>query len=139
LRSAGSWTPVIHITNGAANISANAAANPLTNGLHLAAFVLATFMLPVSVIGTARLAISRSPWLATIGGALGLVGWLPFSALTAQEDLTLQMMQIGPNDLVGTLWERFQQRCDDDFLSGGLRPGPPGGVRGSGDRASPLG
>jgi hypothetical protein len=55
----------------------------------------------------ARFAMRGSPSLATIGGALGLLGWLPLSALTAQEDLTLQMAQLGASDLLGTLWERF--------------------------------
>jgi hypothetical protein len=103
----GLLDPVIHVTNGTANIAANASADPVTNALHLAAFVLASFLLPVSIVGMARLAMRGSPWLATTGGALGVVGWLPLSALTAQEDLTLQMAQLGGGDLLGTLWERF--------------------------------
>ena len=110
----GLLDPVIHVTNGAANIAANAAADPFTNGLHLVAFVLDSFLLPISVIGMVRLAMLRSPWLAMIGGALGLLGWLPFSALTAQEDLTLQMAQLGGGDLFGTLWERFN---DDAIMT----------------------
>jgi hypothetical protein len=39
------------IGNGAANIAANAAANPLTNQLHVATYVLETFLLPLSVLG----------------------------------------------------------------------------------------
>ena len=62
---------------GAANIAANAAADPTTNQLHIAVYVLETFVLPASVVGLAGLALRRSPWLATIGGGLGLIGWLP--------------------------------------------------------------
>jgi hypothetical protein len=91
----GLLDPVIHVTDGAANVAANAAANPFTNGLHLASFVVGSFVLPISIIGIARLVMPRSPWLAFIGGALGLLGWLPMSALTAQEDLTLQMARLG--------------------------------------------
>ena len=99
---------VVHVTNGVANIAANTFANPYTNALHLASFVLGSFVLPLSIIGIARLLMPRSPWLATIGGALGLLGWLPFSALTAQEDLTLQMARLGGDtQLLGELWERF--------------------------------
>jgi hypothetical protein len=113
----GGWLdPVVHVTNGAANITANATANPVTNGLHLAAFVLDSFLLPISVIGMARLAMRGSPWLATVGGALGLVGWLPFSALTAQEDLTLQMAQLGGGDLLGRLWENFNNDLTMTFF-----------------------
>jgi hypothetical protein len=95
------------IGNGAANIAANAAANPLTNQLHVATYVLETFLLPLSVLGLAGLAIRRSPWLATIGGGLGLLGWLPWSALTAQDDLTFQMAQMGSSLQFVALWNRF--------------------------------
>jgi hypothetical protein len=104
----GLLDPVIHVTNGAANIAANAAANPFTNSLHLASFVVGSFVLPISIIGIARLVMPRSPWLALIGGTLGLVGWLPMAALTAQEDLTLQMARLGGDtQLLGALWEQF--------------------------------
>ena|SRR5437868_5108235 len=79
----GMLDPLIHVTNGLEDVNANATANPVTNGLHLAAFVLDSFLLPISIVGMARLAMGGSRWLATIGGTLGLVGWVPFSALTA--------------------------------------------------------
>ena len=92
---------------GAANIAANAAADPTTNQLHIAVYVLETFVLPASVVGLAGLALRRSPWLATIGGGLGLIGWLPWSALAAQDDLTFQMAQMGGGPLFVELWNRF--------------------------------
>jgi hypothetical protein len=95
------------IGNGAANLAANAAASPITNQLHVATYVLETFLLPLSVIGLAGLALRRSPWLATIGGGLGLLGWLPWSALTAQDDLTFQMAQMGSGAQFVALWNRF--------------------------------
>ena len=76
---------------GAANIAANAAADPTSNQLHIAIYLVETFLLPVGVLGLAGLALRRSPWLATIGGGLGLIGWLPWSALVAQDDLIFQM------------------------------------------------
>jgi hypothetical protein len=104
----GILDPVIHVTHGAANIAANASANQFTNSVHLASFVLGSFVLPISIIGIAGLVMRHSPWLATIGGGLGLLGWLPMSALTAQEDLTLQMAGLGGGtELLGSLWERF--------------------------------
>ena len=92
---------------GAANIAANTAADPVTNQLHLATYVLETFLLPLSTLGMAGLAIRRSPWLATIGGGLGLIGWLPWSALVAQDDLTYEMAQAGSSPHVVALWNRF--------------------------------
>lgn len=101
------FEPAQHITDGAAAIAVNAAADPFTNGLHIAGFVLDAFLLPISVVGMARLAMAGSPWLATIGGALGMLGWAPFAALAAQDDLTLQMARLGSSELLGTLWEQF--------------------------------
>jgi hypothetical protein len=92
---------------GAANLAANAAANPLTNQLHIAAYVLESFLLPISVLGMAGLALPRSPWLATIGGGLGLIGWIPFSALAAQDDLTFRMAAMGGDPRLVALWDRF--------------------------------
>lgn len=83
------------IGKGVANIAANAAANPLTNQAHVSAYPVLSFLLPISVLGLAALAMRGSPWLATIGGGLGLIGWLPFGALAAQDDLTYQMAQVG--------------------------------------------
>lgn len=95
------------IGRGAANLAANAAANPALNQLHVAAYVLESYLLPISVLGLAGLALRRAPWLATVGGALGLVGWLPFGALAAQDDLTFQMASIGGGSAYVTLWDRF--------------------------------
>jgi hypothetical protein len=82
----GALSPSVH-ASGSSSIAAAATANPTTNAIHLVAFVLATFLLPVAVVGLAWLAYPRAPWLATIGGLLGVIGWLPFSALTALDDL----------------------------------------------------
>jgi hypothetical protein len=92
---------------GAANIAANATADPTTNQLHIAIYVVETFVLPFSVLGLASLALPRSPWLATVGAAFGLVGWLPWSALAAQDDLTFQMARLGGGPGFVELWNRF--------------------------------
>ena len=95
------------IGNATANLAANAAASPFTNQLHVAAYVLESFLLPLSVIGLAGLAMRGSPWLATVGGGLGLVGWLPWPALTAQDDLTFQMARMGGGAQFVALWNHF--------------------------------
>jgi hypothetical protein len=92
---------------GAKNIVANAAADPTTNQLHIAIYVLETFLLPLGILGLAGLTLRRSPWLATVGGGLGLIGWLPWSALAAQDDLTFRTAQMGGDPLLVDLWNRF--------------------------------
>jgi hypothetical protein len=102
----GVLAPSIHDT-GQASIAANAAANPIANTVHLAAFVLASYLLPIGAIGLARLAYPRTPWLATIGGLLAVVGWLPFSALAALDDLTSTMAQLPNSASYAELLDRF--------------------------------
>jgi hypothetical protein len=102
----GVLAPSIHDT-GQSSIAANAAANPIINATHLAAFVLASFLLPIGAIGLARLAYRRTPWLATIGGLLAVVGWLPFSALAALDDLASTMAQLPNSGSYAQLLDRF--------------------------------
>jgi hypothetical protein len=102
----GVLAPSIHDT-GQASIAANAAAGRTTNAVHLAAFVLASFLLPIGAVGLAQLAYSRAPWLATIGGLLAVVGWLPFSALTALDDLTSTMASLPDSGSYAALLDRF--------------------------------
>src|SRR6266542_3377640 len=68
----GLLAPAIH-DSGQASIAANAAANPTSNALHLAAFVLASYLLPIGAIGLAGLAYPRAPWLATIAASADLL------------------------------------------------------------------
>jgi hypothetical protein len=82
----GALSPSIH-RPAAETISAAATANTATNTAHMVAFVVASYLLPAGAIALAWLAYPRKPWLATIGGLLALAGWLPFSALTALDDL----------------------------------------------------
>lgn len=102
----GLLAPALHDT-GRASIAANAAANPATNAAHLAAFVLASYLLPIGAIGLAYLAYPRTPWLATTGGLLALVGWLPFPALAALDDLTSTMAQPPGSGSYAQLLDRF--------------------------------
>ena len=102
----GVLAPSIHDT-ASSSIAANAAANPTANALHVAAFVLASYLLPLGAIGLARLAWRRTPWLATIGGLLAVVGWLPFSALAALDDLTVAMADLPNGASYAPLLDRF--------------------------------
>ncbi|HEY6408494.1 MAG TPA: hypothetical protein VIY29_13590 [Ktedonobacteraceae bacterium] len=92
---------------GSTAIAANLAANPLANQLHLAFGVATGFLLPISSLGMAVLTLKRAPWLATLGGILGLVGWLPWAPLIALEALTYDMAQMGGGSQFAALWDRF--------------------------------
>lgn len=102
----GVLEPAAH-ADGRVTIAANSAANPATNTIHLAAFMVASFLLPVGVVALAWLAHRRAPWLATIGGIFGVVGWLPFAALTALDDLAVAMARAPQGGSYATLWDGF--------------------------------
>ena len=102
----GVLEPAAH-ADGRATIAANAAANPATNIAHLTAFMIASFLLPVGVVALAWLAYRGAPWLATIGGILGVLGWLPFPALTALDDLAVAMARAPRGATYAALWDGF--------------------------------
>jgi hypothetical protein len=102
----GVLAPALHDT-GRSSIAASATANPTTNAVHLAAFVAASYLLPIGAVGLAWLAHRRTPWLATIGGLLAVIGWLPFSALTALDDLTSLMADLPNSGSYAHLLDRF--------------------------------
>ena len=102
----GLLSPAIH-ENGAVSLARNAAANPIGNGAHLVMFALASYLLPLSAVGLAWLAYPRTPWLATIGGLLAVVGWLPYSALTALDDLANLMAHLPNAGSYAGLYDQF--------------------------------
>jgi hypothetical protein len=86
----GALAPSVH-DPAALAIARNRAADPVLNAAHLVAFVLASYLLPVSAFGLARLAYARQAGLATAAGIVAVLGWLPFSALSALDDLELRI------------------------------------------------
>ncbi|MBC3193647.1 hypothetical protein H7X46_21555 [Pseudonocardia sp. C8] len=100
--------PVQEIGAGQLTISANAGADPVVNNAHLVAYVVACFLLPIGAAGLGHLAFRRSPWLATVGGILGVVGWLPFAALTALDDLARTMALLPDDGRYADLYSRFE-------------------------------
>jgi hypothetical protein len=93
--------------NGQAMIAANLAANPTTNQLHLVFGVTTGFLLVIGFLGMSLLAMKGAPWLATLGGMLGVLGWIPWSPLMGLEALTYDMAQMGGGDQFAALWDRF--------------------------------
>lgn len=109
----GVLSPAIH-ENGAVSIARNATANPVGNGTHLVMFALASYLLPLSAVGLAWLGYPRAPWLGTIGGLLAVLGWLPYSALTALDDLA-DLLAHRPN--AGVYAELYDQFSVDPVMN----------------------
>lgn len=86
----GALAPSVH-ERGEVALAHNAAALPPLNAVHVGAFVVASYLLPFSAVGLARLALPRSPRMAVWAGVVAVLGWLPFSALAALDDLQLRM------------------------------------------------
>jgi hypothetical protein len=82
----GALSPSIHAT-ASSSIAAAAAANPAANTIHLIAFVVASYLLPIGAAALGLLAFPHHPRLAVVGATVGVLGWAPFSALTALDDL----------------------------------------------------
>lgn len=102
----GVLAPAIH-GSAAQTIAANAATNPVRNDAHVVAFFVASYLLPLGAAGLAQLAYRRTPWLATIAGLLGVLGWIPYAALTALDDLARVMAGQPGGAAYGTLLDRF--------------------------------
>lgn len=100
--TAGNLNPA----NGSIAI-ANVATISLPPSLHLALAIISFFLLLFGFLGMAWLAISRSPWLASIGGALSLIGTMTNVAFIAQSDMTDNMAQLGSSTQFVALWDRF--------------------------------
>jgi hypothetical protein len=93
--------------SGQVALAVNTAANPTANQVHLVLGIVLSFLLPLAFLGMAWLSLRRAPWLATIAGLLALLGWIPWSALIAQEGLAYTMVQMGGGTQFALLWERF--------------------------------
>lgn len=97
----------INPPGGSIAIANAAAANATAVQLHFICSFAASFLLLFGFLGMALLAMRRSPWLATIGGAIALLGVTATAAFVAQDDLTSDMAQLGSSTQFVALWERF--------------------------------
>lgn len=100
--TAGNLNPA----NGSIAI-ANVSMTALPFPLHLALDIISFFLLLFGFLGMASLAMSRSPWLASIGGALSLIGTMTNVSFVAQSDMTYNMAQLGSSTQFIALWDQF--------------------------------
>lgn len=80
------------------------AANPLKIQLLLFFNALTPYVLPLSFLGLARLAMRRAPWLATLGLVCGLIGTLPFGVFVWPEALGDAMIKVGNRATFVSVW-----------------------------------
>ena len=99
--------PVVVNATTPAPIVTSAMAGPTGNTLHFIGGIAASFFLPLGYLGMSLLGMRRAPGLATLSAALSLVGWIPWSALIALDDLAYQIAQAGSAPELGALWLRF--------------------------------
>src|SRR6266511_5760457 len=98
--------PVVTGTE-AAPITTSIMAGPMGNTLHFIGGIAASFFLPLGYLGMSLLGMRRSPWLATVSAALSLIGWIPWSALIAIDDLVYDIAQAGSTPQLAALWTQF--------------------------------
>lgn len=96
------------LQNGVAVMVATfATANTVMIQTHLLSGVLAVYLLPLSLLAMAWLAMRRAPWLASIVTLVVLIGILPVAAFSAQDALTYDLAHMGSNPLFVTIAQQF--------------------------------
>jgi hypothetical protein len=100
--------PYYSVQNGvSAMVATCATANPVLMQAHFLAVVSAVYLVPLSLLAMAWLAMGRSPWLASIAMLVVLIGMLPAGAFPAQDALTYDLVRMGSNPLFLTILQRF--------------------------------
>lgn len=89
-------------------------ANPVLMQTHFIVGVLTVYLLPVSLLTMAWLAMRRSPWLASTAVLVVFLTTFPFAAFSAQDALTYDLVRMGNDPLFTTIAQRFN---DDGVMS----------------------
>ena len=96
------------VHNGVAVMVATfATANPVLMQAHLLSGVLAVYLLPVSLLSMAWLAMRRAPWLASLVMLIVFIGLFPVAVFSAQDALTNDLAHMGSNPLFVTIAQQF--------------------------------
>src|SRR5215469_2039871 len=96
------------LQNGVAVMVATfATANTVMIQAHLLSGVLAVYLLPVSLLAMAWLAMRRSPWLASLVTLIVFISIFPVAAFSAQDALTYDLAHMGDNPLFVTIAQQF--------------------------------
>lgn len=91
-----------------------ATANTFMIQAHLLAGVFTVYLLPMSLLAMAWLAMRRTPWLASIVIVVVFISTFPLAAFSAQDALTYDLAHMGSNPLFVTIAQQFN---DDGVMS----------------------
>ena len=88
-------------------IATNATDSDLMDQTHLVAQLIAAYLLPLAFLAMAWLANRRSPWLASIGAFITLLGFLPLALYVGQDALFYDIARWGSNPQFVDLAQRW--------------------------------
>ena len=91
----------------ASAIATNATDSDLMDQTHLVAQLIAAYLLPLGFLTMAWLANRRSPWLASIGALIALLGFLPLALYVGQDALFYDIARWGSNPQFVDLAQRW--------------------------------
>lgn len=91
----------------ASAIATNARDPDLMDQTHLVAQLIAAYLLPLGFLAMAWLANRRSPWLASIGAPIALLGFLPLALYVGQDSLFYDIGRWGSDPRFVDLAQRW--------------------------------
>jgi hypothetical protein len=91
----------------ASAVVTNAADSDLMDQTHLVAQLIAAYFLPLGFLTMAWLASRRSPWLASIGGIVALLGFFPLALYVGQDSLYYDLARWGGDSRLVDLAQRW--------------------------------
>ena len=91
----------------ASAVATNATDSDLMDLTHLVAQLIAAYLLPLGFLTMAWLANRRSPWLASIGAFVTLLGFLPLALYVGQDALFYDIARWGSNPQFVDLAQRW--------------------------------
>src|SRR6266700_7238353 len=91
----------------ASAVATNATDSDLMDQTHLVAQLIAAYLLPLGFLAMAWLANRRSPWLASIGAFITLLGFLPLALYVGQDALFYDIARWGSNPQFVDLAQRW--------------------------------
>ncbi len=91
----------------ASAIATNAADSDLMDQTHLVMMLIAAYSLPFTFLAMAWLANRRSPWLASVGALISMLGFLPLALYVGQDSLFYDIARWGSNPLFVDLAQRW--------------------------------